>query len=71
MSRPPSAPCPRCGSDATIRIAYGLPGPGLMEAADRGEVALGGCCIEADQPDHKCTVCDAAFAGEGNDPLAR
>ncbi len=37
--------CPRCGS-ASIPIVYGLPSGELFEAADRVEVALGGCEIQ-------------------------
>ena len=46
-------PCPVCGRTA-IPIAYGLPGPGLMELAERGVVRLGGCVIEENQPTHEC-----------------
>lgn len=48
--------CPRCGG-RTIPIAYGYPGPGMFEAADRGEIALGGCCIDAEDPTRRCTAC--------------
>ncbi len=44
MTKSPT--CPRCGS-ASIPIVYGLPSGELFEAADRGEVALGGCEIQA------------------------
>jgi hypothetical protein len=36
--------CPTCGG-AAVRIAYGLPGPKMMMAAEAGEVVLGGCVI--------------------------
>ena len=36
--------CPDCGGTG-IRIIYGLPSPELAEAAERGDVALGGCII--------------------------
>ena len=45
--------CPVCGR-TTIPIAYGMPGPGLMELAERGVVRLGGCVIEDNQPTHEC-----------------
>ncbi len=51
--RPP--PCPRCGRPS-VPIAYGYPSTELMEAAERGAVALGGCVIEDDQPTHQCRV---------------
>ena len=49
--KPP--PCPRCGR-TSVPIAYGMPGPGLMELAERGAVVLGGCVIEEDQPTNEC-----------------
>ncbi len=64
MSRTAPVACPRCHSNDTIRIAYGMPGPELMEAAGRGEVVLGGCCIAANQPNHKCSACGEAFADD-------
>ncbi len=36
--------CPSCGA-RSIPIVYGYPLPETFEAADRGEVVLGGCCI--------------------------
>lgn len=33
-----------------VPIVYGLPGPELVEAAERGEVLIGGCCIIVDAP---------------------
>lgn len=38
----PDAVCPECDSNETIPIIYGYPGPELCEAAERGEVMLGG-----------------------------
>lgn len=51
--KPP--PCPQCGRPA-VPIVYGFPSPGLMEAADRGAVVLGGCVIEGDQPTYQCVA---------------
>jgi hypothetical protein len=34
--------CPRCQSQA-IPIGYGMPGPEMVKAADRGEIHIGGC----------------------------
>lgn len=45
--------CPSCGAPG-IRIVYGMPGAELFEAADRGEVVLGGCVIGGDDPDLAC-----------------
>jgi len=40
-----------------VPIVYGYPGHGLMEAAERGEVVLGGCVIMPHQPKWKCLSC--------------
>lgn len=48
--------CPACGK-LGVPIVYGLPDHGLMEAAERGEVALGGCIIHDDDPSHECPEC--------------
>jgi hypothetical protein len=47
--------CSRCALPAVLPIAYGLPSGELMEAAARGEVALGGCIVG---PQHwACSAC--------------
>jgi hypothetical protein len=60
-------PCPRCGS-ASIPIVCGFPAPELFAAADRGEVALGGCCIINEVPTMQCTGvdCGLEFARSSN-----
>jgi len=40
-----------------VDIAYGYPGPEMLDAAGRGEIVLGGCCIMDDDPDRACTEC--------------
>ena len=40
-----------------IPIVYGLPGGDLWEAADRGEVSLGGCLISPGNPTEECVLC--------------
>lgn len=57
--------CPRCGSSDVIRIAYGYPAPELVEASERGEVELGGCCIEDGLPDWRCRSCGGGFDHNG------
>lgn len=57
----PELSCPRCGGEA-LEIVYGYPGPDLFEASERGDVVLGGCIIEVDQPTASCTVCHHAWA---------
>ena len=56
--RPRTRPCPQCG-DRAIPIGYGLPGPQMIRAAERGEVHIGGC-----MPGHTawhCTACHQEF----------
>ena len=52
--------CPHCVAKV-LRIQYGYPGPEMMEAAERGEILLGGCCISPDSPDYACPICGQAF----------
>jgi hypothetical protein len=48
--------CAECGGKG-VRIVYGLPGPELGDAAERGELALGGCVIGDDDPNLQCRAC--------------
>lgn len=51
--------CPRCGSEEIAPIIYGLPGPEAFQAAERGEVILGGC--EPHDASHGCRSCGAQW----------
>ena len=62
--------CPTCGSAAVVRIVYGLPGHEAFEAAERGELVLGGCVISSDSPLWACTACHAQF-GDHEEALRR
>ena len=57
MNRPVPRKCPHCGSARVIPIVYGLPGPELFQAAERGEVALGGCLVDDRNPMWHCNGC--------------
>ena len=63
MSNKETKICPVCGGKL-VPIVYGEPMGELMEMAERGEVVLGGCCIEVDEngcivnPKWACTNCD-------------
>jgi len=48
--------CSHCGG-AVVRIAYGYPNANLMDAAERGEVILGGCIVDDGNPRWQCTQC--------------
>jgi len=51
--KPPA--CPACGA-AAVPIVYGLPGPDILHAAERGEVAIGGCVVGGPDGD-PCWAC--------------
>ena len=53
--------CPGCRRPV-VPIAYGYPGPEMFEAAERGEIILGGCTIDARNPTHSC-ACGATTSG--------
>lgn len=59
-----TARCPNCGERPTP-IAYGLPGPDLIDAAQRGRVVLGGCVIGDDDPVAACRRCGVGLWGHG------
>lgn len=50
--------CPECQGDRTVPIIYGFPSQEIFEAAERGEVAIGGCVLEAHNPDWACPACE-------------
>lgn len=50
--------CGRCGG-RIVPVAYGFPGPDMWEAAERGDIVLGGCTVFDGQPTRRCTTCDA------------
>lgn len=58
--------CAHCGSDRLVPIIYGMPAPDAFEAAERGEIALGGCILDEDSPAFRCADC-----GVGNGTLTR
>jgi hypothetical protein len=37
----------------------------MIEAAERGEVFLGGCCIMGNDPTRHCRACDHDFTPSG------
>jgi hypothetical protein len=50
--------CPECQTDDTVPIVYGMPSPEVFEAAERGELAIGGCAVEPDNPHWFCRACE-------------
>ena len=53
--------CKHCGCEV-LPIIYGLPAPTLLEAAERGELILGGCCIPQENPDYQCPICGQRYS---------
>jgi hypothetical protein len=54
--------CPRCGSPESLRAVVGFPAPELIRAAERGEIALGGCVVFFDEwPQWACGDCGLRF----------
>lgn len=49
--------CDACGEVAVVPVMYGLPTEKAFESARRGEIALGGCIIDFDNPTLTCTAC--------------
>ncbi len=49
--------CPSCGA-TMMAIVYGMPSYELFQAAERGEVILGGCLVSEDNPTVHCPDCD-------------
>jgi hypothetical protein len=56
-----SKPCPKCGSLDVVPIEYGYPGPEMMDAAEKGLIELGGCCVMGDDPRKHCKACGEDF----------
>jgi hypothetical protein len=70
IDTPKFAPCPRCGSTDAVRIMYGYPTWETFVAADRGELALGGCVIGEESPDFECRSCRAALTWVADDLIS-
>jgi hypothetical protein len=49
--------CPSCKSEQVIPIVYGMPAMELVRQAEKGLVELGGCCVDANNPNWKCKAC--------------
>jgi hypothetical protein len=45
--------CPDCGGEL-VPVLYGYPSAEAFKAAQRGELALGGCCVTDDDPNWQC-----------------
>ena len=50
--------CPSCGSVNSLPIAYGNPGPEMIDEYQQGKIALGGCIVGAENPRWRCRDCN-------------
>ena len=57
--------CPHCRSKTGVPVQYGFPTLASVDAAERGEVVLGGCVLGDDDPPRACTSCRAALWAGG------
>jgi hypothetical protein len=53
--------CPKCGETNIIQIFYGIPCSEIGEKAYGGEIILGGCCVDPDNPNWNCKKCKFEF----------
>lgn len=52
------ATCPNCGQPLKrVPILYGYPMPEAWEAERRGELVIGGCIVDDDEPEYACADC--------------
>jgi hypothetical protein len=65
IAKLPNDVCPEGGQHEPIGIAYGLPSSAMVEAADRGEIILGGCLMWRSSPTSRCRKCGTASTSEG------
>lgn len=52
--------CKKCGGEV-LGIVYGYPSREISKMAERGEIILGGFCIEGKQPDMVCRDCHQRY----------
>jgi predicted RNA-binding Zn-ribbon protein involved in translation (DUF1610 family) len=53
-----------------VPIVFGLPLPETFEAAERGEIAVGGCILTGEDPTHRCAACGEDVILDEDAPLA-
>jgi len=63
------AVCPECGSAERVPLEYGFPTHEMWEAAERGEIGIGGCVIFEGQPDVQCRNCSTQYNTESGQSL--
>lgn len=63
-----SPTCPTCGAPS-VRIAYGFPGPKLVEEVRAGRAVSGGCVLYPDRPIWQCSGPEHHRFGRYDEPL--
>jgi hypothetical protein len=53
----PKQICPKCNSVDIAKIAFGYPSEEMIQARERGDIVLGGCCVTDDDPEWCCKAC--------------
>lgn len=68
IEKPKKPSCPKCGSQKLGKFQYGLPifSAKLEKQIEKGEVILGGCCVDESNPDFKCRDCGREFKKKGS-----
>ncbi len=62
--------CPKCGSNNTVPIMYGMPPYELLEKEEIHEVILGGCIVHDESPCWHCKDCEH-YWGKYSDYLGK
>lgn len=57
--------CPVCGTNNVIEIIYGDPTEEAIKEYEKGNIELGGCMFEGDEPNLKCKNCGATWEERG------
>ena len=50
--------CPKCRSNNSVKIVYGMPNYELFLEAEAGKIKLGGCAIIEGNPEYFCKDCE-------------
>lgn len=64
MDLPRPVPCTNCGQRRAVPIVYGMPDQGLMDLAEKGVIALGGCVVPETIPTLRCQSCGHSWVDE-------
>lgn len=60
MTKPKTYRCPNCGGELR-KIVWGMPDLSMLDAAQRGEVYIGGCVLFEPAAQYHCMRCDREY----------